>query len=142
MNIREIKIKSCNESFKYPVRATEFAAGIDFFSLYNITILSKASSIIPLGCKLEMPPGFYMQLKERSSLAIKGLIVMAGTLDGDFRGQPLVIMHNLGKFPVKIKRNDKFVQGIILKNYSFPLTPVKELGPSIRGERGLGSSGQ
>lgn len=141
VNIREIKIKACNESFKLPVRSTQYAAGIDFFSMYNVTILSRKSSIIPLGCKLEIPPGFYLQLKTRSSMGIKGLIVIAGVIDCDFRGQPLVIMHNLGKLPVKIKRYDKFVQGIILESYSFPLIQVEELGPSIRAERGLGSSG-
>ena len=113
----------------------------NFFSMYNVTILSRKSSIIPLGCKLEIPPGFYLQLKTRSSMGIKGLIVIAGVIDCDFRGQPLVIMHNLGKLPVKIKRYDKFVQGIILESYSFPLIQVEELGPSIRAERGLGSSG-
>ena len=124
-----------------PVRSTKGAAGYDFFSYYETEIPSGGFSMIPLGFKQRLPEGYFLKLESRSSYALRGIIILGGIIDADFRFQIMTLVHNLSDVPFKINKGDRICQGIILKYHVIPLVHVTALEPSTRAE-GFGSSGR
>ena len=137
-----IKIKILSEHYVPPVRTSEGSAGLDLHSPYNLTLMPNKSHLIPMGFAVEIPPNFYVQLTSRSGFALRGITVLGGVIDSDFRGQVLLLLHNLSSIPVNIKVGDRIAQALILKTYRFPLVHVDELSITARGEKGMGSSGE
>ena len=57
-------------------------------------------ALVPTGLALEIPPGFEVQLRPRSGLALRqGLTLLnsPGTIDSDYRGEVGVILINHGR---------------------------------------------
>ena len=137
-----IKIKIFSEHYVPPVRTSEEAAGLDLHCPYNLTLMPNKSHLIPMGFAVEIPPNFFIKLASRSGFALRGIIVLGGVIDSDFRGQVLLLLHNLRSIPVTVKVGDRIAQALILKSYKFPLVHVNELSITARGEKGMGSSGE
>lgn len=89
-----------------------------------------------------MPPGTYGRLATRSSMAMAGIDVCAGVIDGDYRGEIKVLLHNRASTPYYGKRGDKVAQLIPTKIELPMLCELAELSPTERNDQGFGSSGQ
>ncbi len=98
--------------------------------------------MIPCGIRIAIPPGYEGQVRARSGLAVRGIIVpnAPGTIDADYRGEVKVILANIGKEDFIIKRGDRIAQLVIV-----PLVKVEweegDLNETERGEGGFGHSG-
>lgn len=53
------------------------------------------TQIVGLDIKILLPPGTWELLKERSSLACNGVLVLGGVIDEDWRREIMVILHNI-----------------------------------------------
>lgn len=85
---------------------------------------------------------FGMLIRDRSSMAKKGIFVTAGVVDAGYRGE-LKIMFNLsGGGYVDIWPGDKIAQLIPVPVIADTVQEVTELTESERKEEGFGSSGQ
>lgn len=100
--------------------------------------------LIPTGFTMAIPPGFEGQIRPRSGLALRdGLTVLnaPGTIDSDFRGEVKVLLVNLGSEPATIKRGDRIAQLVIAPVATCQIEEVEDLGETVRGDGGFGSTG-
>lgn len=99
---------------------------------------------IDCGFSMALPPGWEAQIRCRSGMAQKGVQVTngIGTIDDDYRGRLMVILNNAGREIVNIKHGDRFAQMALKPVWYFAWNMVNELDDTVRGEGGLGSTGQ
>lgn len=129
-----------------PKYQTELAAGLDLHACVESPVVlgSLERAAVPTGLSLEIPPGFEGQVRPRSGLALKqGLTCLnsPGTIDADYRGEVMVLLVNLSKEPVTIRRGDRIAQLVVAQVARAELHEVEGLSTSGRGARGFGSTG-
>ena len=129
-----------------PRYQTALSAGMDLLAdlTEEVTLQSLERRLIPTGLALELPAGYEAQIRPRSGLALKqGLTCLntPGTIDADYRGEVGVLLINLSKDPVVLKRGDRIAQMVIASTVQASLIEVEVLAESARGEGGFGSTG-
>ena len=100
--------------------------------------------LIPTGLFMEFEPGYEIQLRARSGLAIKhgiGLVNGVGTIDSDYRGEIKVALINLGGEAFVINNGDRIAQMVISPVVQAEIIPSDELTDTERGKGGFGSTG-
>ena len=109
----------------------------------NNVIESLETVLIHTGVYLELPDDIEVQLRPKSSLSSKGLLVHFGTVDSGYRGELLVAMTNLNKDKVEFEFNRKIAQIVFNKKTDVDLEKVIEINKETdRGEGGFGSTGK
>jgi dUTP pyrophosphatase len=129
---------------RLPHRATPSASGLDLFAcLPAETIqLSRDPTLVPTGIAIEVPPGYDVQVRPRSGLAAKGVMVAFGTVDADYRGELFVNMYLTGsRDSFTIHDGDRIAQLVVARLAPLRVVAVDELQPSERGDGGFGSTG-
>ncbi|MCX9147023.1 dUTP diphosphatase [Erythrobacter sp. WG] len=127
-----------------PAYATAGAAGMDVVSAETVTLAPRARHAVATGLALAIPPGYEIQVRPRSGLALKhGISVpnTPGTIDSDYRGELKVILINLGDEPFAIQRGDRIAQLVLAPVVQAAWAEVAELDSTGRGEGGFGSTG-
>lgn len=120
-------------------------SGYDICAAESVTLFKEKRLLIPTGLRVEVPPGCVGILKERSSLAARGIYLHAGVIDRAFRGEVQVLLENAGETHYQIEPGQRIAQLLLLRCQShFPVIHVNtdEFTPSIRGEAGFGSTGK
>ena len=116
-------------------------AGWDLESVEDVIVPAQEfTPMIHTGVKVAIPEGYFGLIKERSSMAAKGIFVMGGVIDSGYRGEIMVNLANISGYDYEIKSGDRIAQLIIL-----PCSAVMvkgELPDSNRGEDGFGSTGR
>jgi dUTP pyrophosphatase len=126
-----------------PTYATPGSAGLDLYSSHDSIVYGYGRTLISTGISVALPPNCYGRIAGRSGLALtKGLMVGAGVIDPDFRGEIQVLLFNLSKNDYSIKRGDKIAQ--LITEQCRLVEPVVRLSlpdtGSSRGIQGFGSS--
>jgi dUTP pyrophosphatase len=117
--------------------------GYDLYASEAITIPANGMAKVKTGIAIEFTSGHGALLRDRSSMASRGLAVTAGVIDAGYRGEIQVIMHNLGASDVAIAAGDKIVQMIPVRPEThFPVEEVEDLSETKRGAGGFGSTGK
>ena len=132
------------EGLDLPAYATDGAAGMDVVSAEDVTIAPGARHAVATGLAMAIPPGFEIQVRPRSGLALKHGITVPntpGTIDSDYRGELKVILINHGAEPFDIRRGDRVAQLVLAPVIQASWLPVDELEETARGEGGFGSTG-
>lgn len=102
-------------------------------------------AVVPTGLRVEIPPGFEMQIRPRSGLAMKHGITLPntpGTIDSDYRGPLGVALINLGAEPYTIRHGDRIAQMIVAPVIQVEFQVVETLTDTARGAGGFGSTGK
>ena len=110
----------------------------------KILIFSGGRALIPTGIFTSFPPGYEIQVRPRSGLALKsGITVLntPGTIDSGYRNELGVILMNLSDEVFEIEQGDRIAQIVLAKVSLIEWNQVLDLDVSDRGEGGLGSSG-
>jgi dUTP pyrophosphatase len=96
-----------------------------------------------LGFRVEIPTGFELQLRSRSGMAKKGIFVInsPGTIDSDYRGPMMVLLHNAGDKEFTLKHQDRVAQLVLKRAPQAEFVLVNALSETERGEGGFGSTG-
>jgi len=81
-------------------------------------------------------------VRDRSSMASRGIATTAGVIDSGYRGEILVVMTNLGREPVEVKAGEKIAQMIPVPVRTGAVEVVESLEASSRAAKGFGSSGR
>lgn len=139
-----VKVLPHGEGLPLPVYATEGAAGMDVVSAEDVTLAPGGRHAVATGLAIAIPPGFEIQVRPRSGLALKhGISVpnTPGTIDSDYRGEVKVILINLGAEAFDIRRGDRIAQLVLAPVTHASWLPVEELDETARGEGGFGSTG-
>lgn len=139
-----VKVKYINGNPYVPVYSTEGSVCADVRATQDYTIKPKQVIKIPLGIAVEIPKGYEIQVRNRSSLGKNGLIVPngIGTIDTDYRGEINMLFYNLNDTDYEIKAGDKICQLAIQKATTMIFKTVSELSETERGEGGFGSTGR
>lgn len=125
-----------------PMRASNFAAGLDLFSVGDGCVMPGERILVPTGIRVLLPLGCYGRIAPRSGLAFRnGIDVGAGVIDPDYRGEVMVLMFNFGNETFFYKKGDRIAQ-LILEKCIFPQIVISsDLGDTTRGSGGFGSTG-
>ncbi len=119
-------------------------AGMDLRAVEAVELEPGVPIMVPTGIAIELPPGYEAQIRPRSGLALKHAITLPNspaTIDPGYRGEIRVIMLNLGRVPYQIQRGDRIAQ-MVISTYVAVDWLEGELGTSVRGSGGFGSSGR
>ncbi|MGA7411401.1 MAG: dUTP diphosphatase [Bryobacteraceae bacterium] len=119
-------------------------AGMDVRTIETAVLEPNVPRALATGLALEIPPGYEVQIRPRSGLALKHALTLPNspaTIDPGYRGELKVILLNLGKTPYQVHAGDRVAQMVVAK-YESVEWDLGELGESVRGEGGFGSSGR
>jgi len=130
-----------------PSYATAGAAGMDLLAAIDnpITLSPAGRKLIPTGLAIALPPGYELQIRPRSGLALNHGITLPnspGTIDEDYRGEIQVILLNASTEHFSVTRGMRIAQAILAPVIRAAWLEVETLDETIRGTSGFGSTGQ
>ena len=143
----EVKFTRIHDDAQAPTHGSTLAAGWDLRTIEETVILKSISSKVKTGLKVAIPAGYEGQIRARSSLGAKGLILpnAPGTIDADYRGELMVLMTWIGDGDsFTIPKGERVAQLVIspIPNVSFIEVSESELTDTERGDGGFGSTGR
>ena len=102
------------------------SAGYDLYSTEDLVIPSLGTAKVRLGISIALPENTYGRIAPRSGLALKGIDVGGGVIDGDYRGEVAVVLFNHGS-TYRVHRGDRIAQLIIIPILTPEIKVVSEL---------------
>ncbi len=155
-----LQFKRLHEAAQEPSRAHNTDAGYDLYSLgYDMldghgeafdqgSAIEFSNKIICYtGISLAIPQGWVGIVKDRSSMARRGIYTHGGVIDSGYRGE-LMILFSISQYAEGIYLPDTFGEGakiaqlVIVPHLAFELEEVDELPEADRGAAGFGSTGR
>lgn len=141
-----MKIKVKTLSGDLPQYETEGSSGMDIRACLDepVQIAPGARALIGTGLFMEIPPGYEVQIRARSGLAVKhgiGLVNGIGTIDSDYRGEIKIPLINWGEEPFSVNHGDRIAQMVVARYERVELEAVGELTETDRGTGGFGHTG-
>ena len=86
---------------------------------------------------MSLPENSYGSIRDKSSLAAKGLLTLGGVIDNNHTGEIIIIVTSLIE-PIKINKGQKIAQ-LIFSNILYPeIKLVKFLKITERNDKGFG----
>lgn len=119
--------------------------GYDLRASHDARVSAMMVTKVRTGIHLAIPEGYFGMIAERSSMGAKGIAVRGGIIDSSYRGELVVMLHNLTNEVYCVEKGDKIAQ-IIFIPYDRPVLEyvdsLEELGETERGQDGFGSTGK
>ena len=139
----ELKVKRHTDTAKLPEKAHQGDLGYDVFADEDKWIEPGGYKLISTGISVHNSTYKYgFIIKDRSSIAMKGLFTHAGVIDAGYTGEIKVLFHNNSSTSIKIEQGDKIAQLVPTKVVNFEVEEVDELFETKRGKNGFGSTGK
>ena len=104
-----MEIVLMNDNAIIPTRASKRSAGLDLYSSIDVYIEIGSIKKINTGICISLPENSYGSIRDKSSLAAKGLLPLGGVIDNDYTGEIIIIMTFLVEL-IKIKQGQKIAQ--------------------------------
>jgi dUTP pyrophosphatase len=141
---RDMRVKLLTAKAQLPVYSSECAAGADIYTDIEqpIVLQSMQSRLVGTGLAIELPSGYYAQLRPRSGLTSKGILCLTGTVDNDYRGELKVNLINLTPGPFTLRPGDRLAQLVIMPYARALFAVADDLSTTTRGDGGFGSTGR
>lgn len=137
-----LRFKKLDPRAVLPKRGSALAAGLDISSIEAIGLGAKQRVSARTGLAVAIPPGFYGRVAPRSGLAArKGLDVLAGVIDSDYRGEICCLLYNTGEEMITLPAGSKICQLIIEQIITPEAAWATDLDETARGAGGFGSTG-
>jgi dUTP pyrophosphatase len=142
-----LRVKLLDPAAKAPVVAHPGEdLGYDLFALEAVLLAARSQARVRTGIAVEVrhpvtgePLG--LLVRDRSSMAARGVAIIAGVIDAGYRGEILILMANLTDIPVQLTAGEKIAQMIPMPVLTGPVHTVTNLEDSARADKGFGSSG-
>lgn len=143
MGVR-VRVKRLRPNARLPERATEGSSGYDLYACLDEPLFVGPEPVrVPAGVAIEIEAGYDVQIRPRSGLSAKGVMVTFGTIDADYRGELLVTMYALPyREPHEIRDGDRIAQLVISRLADVEMLATEELSETARGAGGHGSTGR
>ena len=132
------------EGLPLPSRATAGSAGFDIASAEDGRLAPGERRLFPTGFAVAIPPGFEIQIRPRSGLALTHGVTLPNTpatIDSDYRGELKVALVNLGGDEFAVARGMRIAQLVIARVEPAEFRTVASLPATSRGTGGFGSTG-
>ena len=141
-DIESLSFKKLDPSAVLPTRGSPAAAGLDLYSIQEVTLNRGERCLVRTGLAVAIPEGFYGRVAPRSGLAAKkGIDVLAGVIDADYRGEIVCLLINAGEETIHLPAQTKICQLIIEKIITPDAVWAESLSDTSRGGGGFGSTG-
>ncbi len=145
--ILQVLVARTEDNARLPTRGSEYAAGWDLYALEDTVVPFRKSVKLRTGIIVAIPDGYEGQVRARSSLGSKGLILphSIGTIDSDYRGELFVLMTWIGEGDsYTVRAGERIAQLLIspIPEVRFDEVSVEDLGDTKRGAGGFGSTGR
>ncbi len=139
-----VKLQRLLPTAQKPKKGTEGAAYYDLYAAEQAIIDVDTIKPVTTGWNIEVPFGWFLDIRPRSGLAIKGITVnnSPGTVDDDYRGELKVILVNHGLLPHEVKVGDRIAQCALMPVQVCQFVEHKKLSQTKRGAGGYGSTGR
>jgi dUTP pyrophosphatase len=143
-----LRVKLLEQGARLPVVAHPGEdLGYDLFALDGVELLPRATAKVRTGIAVEARhPGtgapLGLLVRDRSSMAARGIATTGGVIDAGYRGEIMVLMTNLGESGVELKAGEKIAQMIPVPVLTGAVEEVESLEDSSRAAKGFGSSGR
>ena len=131
-----------------PAYETLGAAGMDIRAAVPedkpIVLKLGNRALIPTGFVFEIPPGYEIQVRPRSGLALKNGVTCLntpGTIDSDYRGEVHVLLINFGEERFVVERGMRIAQLVVAPVVQGIIEERALAGTTERGTGGFGSTG-
>jgi dUTP pyrophosphatase len=143
-----LRVKLLDPAARLPVVAHPGEdLGYDVFSLSSVILEPRKTIRVRTGIAVEArhpqtsaPLG--LLVRDRSSIASKGIATTAGVIDAGYRGEIQIVMTNLGDSSIELPAGEKIAQMIPVPILTGPVEQSDTLEDSARLARGFGSSGR
>jgi dUTP pyrophosphatase len=143
-----LRVKLLEPGAKLPVVAHPGEdLGYDVFSLETVLLEPHTTIRVRTGISVEarhpesgVPLG--LLVRDRSSMASRGIATTAGVIDAGYRGEVQIVMTNLGASSIELKAGEKIAQMIPVPVLTGGIVEVDDLEDSARLAKGFGSSGK
>jgi dUTP pyrophosphatase len=136
------------EGLDLPAYETPGSAGMDVRAAVPdgapVTIRAGKRALIPTGFVFEIPPGYEVQVRPRSGLALKHGITCLntpGTIDSDYRGEVQVLLINHGDERFVVERGMRIAQLVVAPVVQAVVEERALASMTERGTGGFGSTG-
>ena len=148
-----IQYQRLREDATAPTRGHPSDAGLDVYYCPPNHIIPRwinpgRNALLQTGLKFEIPHGYMLEVKNRSSVASKrGLLVGACVIDSGYDGEVFINLHNVGQDVQTVQPRERIAQAVLI--------PVVHVNPveyewddlysqvkvhSSRGDGALGST--
>jgi dUTP pyrophosphatase len=142
-----LRVKLLEEGARSPLVAHPGEdLGYDLFALEGVVLGPRDTVRVRTGISVEArhpetgaPLG--LLVRDRSSMAARGLATTGGVIDAGYRGEILVVMTNLADTVVVLSAGEKIAQMIPVPVLTGDVVEVEDLQESARAGKGFGSSG-
>lgn len=136
-----MNVKRLSQTAQLPTRAYDESAGLDLYASEPAIVVPGYVTMIKTGISIELPKGTVGLIWPRSGLSKRGVQVLAGVLDQDFRGE-VQIMLTGSSSTVEIQAGDRIAQLLIQPVIKVDPVEASELSDTTRADGGFGSSGR
>ncbi len=139
----QLRVRLLTASAKAPTRGSAHAAGLDLYCDLDapLTLLPGQTTLVSTGVAVAIHAGHFGLVKDRSSLALKGLRTSAGVIDSDYRGEVKVVLTNASDAAREIEPATRIAQMIVMAHAAPEVVEVDALDDTARGQAGFGSTG-
>jgi dUTP pyrophosphatase len=142
-----LRVKRLDAGARLPVVAHPGEdLGYDVFALQAVVLAPRQTLRIRTGISVEArhpesgaPLG--LLVRDRSSMAARGLATTGGVIDAGYRGEVLIVMTNLGNAPIELNAGEKIAQMVPVPVLTGEVQDAESLQVSARLGKGFGSSG-
>lgn len=134
-----VRVEKRHPKAQMPKKAHATDACFDLVCVEGKRIELGETRTLEIGLAIQLEPGWEAQVRGRSGLASKGIVVHPGTIDHLYRQPIRVLVHNLSGRPYIVQAGDRIAQLKISRVWNVEL----EEGPLEETTRGgLGSTGR
>ena len=142
----KLKIKKLTPTAIIPTKAHASDLGYDLYADGTYRIYRHMIAKIPTGICMGFPKNWGGIIKDRSSMARKGIITSGGVIDSEYTGEISIMLTLIevihGELPYyTVNKGDKIAQIVPVPVVNFQIEEVDALESTERGEKGFGSSG-
>jgi dUTP pyrophosphatase len=97
---------------RIPVRATDGSACLDLCAAEPAELVAGTVSLVRTGLKVRCPKGTFLEVRPRSGLSTKGVLMVnaPGTIDHDYSGEVKVPLTYLFPGSYRIEAGDRIAQ--------------------------------
>lgn len=138
----EVRVHRIDKTVEMPKYAKQGDAAFDLRSAEEKVIKAGHKELFKTGLRIAVPEGYCGLIWDRSGLAAKhGIHCLAGVLDSGYRGEIVVVLHNLSKDDFIVEKNMRMAQMLIQPVETARILEVDELEETDRNAGGFGSTG-
>lgn len=137
----ELYIKKLEEDAKVPTKDRMEDEGFDLYANEEVTLKPMTTTMIKTGIAAMCNEEHWLQIEGRSGLASKGIFPVGGVIDHGFSGCLCVLLVNMTQREFLVTKHSRIAQMVIRDRHPASIVEVDQFGPSDRGAKGFGSSG-